>query len=143
MTKYGSDKELPPTFSPWEVYQYSDGMLKHLPSDTLKTIARTLLYDKQPVYFADTLYARRNHDAANTDLTVLNAAGQAAKKAAQAKDLSIDKRIALFQGQLKNEHVYRIPLRYLCDIGRINFPRKIDYRIKLFLETNISKLFES
>ena len=85
-------------------------MLKHLPSDTLKTIAKTLLYDKQPVYFADTLYATRNHNAEGTDLTGLNAAGQAAKKAAQAKDLNIDKRIALFQGQLKNEHVYRIPL---------------------------------
>ena len=29
------------------------------------------------------------------------------------------------------------------DIGKINFPTKIDYRIKLFLETNMSKLFES
>ena len=28
ITKYGSDKELPPTFTPWEVYQYSDQMLK-------------------------------------------------------------------------------------------------------------------
>ena len=27
ITKYGSDKELPRTFSPWEVYQYSDQML--------------------------------------------------------------------------------------------------------------------
>ena len=38
ITKYGSDNELPPTFSPWEVYQYSDAMLKHLPKDSLKTI---------------------------------------------------------------------------------------------------------
>ena len=36
ITKYGSDKELPPTFMPWEVYQYSDTMLKHLPKDSLK-----------------------------------------------------------------------------------------------------------
>ena len=36
ITKYGSDKELPPTFMPWEVYQYSDTMLKHLPKDNLK-----------------------------------------------------------------------------------------------------------
>ena len=48
ITKYGSDKELPPTFSPWEVYQYSDQMLKHLPSDAQKTH----LYSKNPVYFA-------------------------------------------------------------------------------------------
>ena len=38
ITKYGSDKELPPIFSPWEIYQYSDQMLKHLPSDSLKPI---------------------------------------------------------------------------------------------------------
>ena len=136
-------KTPPKKFSPWEVYQYSDNMLKHLPSDTLKTIAKTLLYNKQPVYFADTSYARRNHNAEGTDLTGLNATGQATKKAAQAKDLNIDKRIALFQGQLKNEHVYRIPLRYLCDIGKINFPTKKNYRFKLFLETNMNKLFES
>ena len=39
--------------------------------------------------------------------------------------------------------VYRIPLRYFCNIGKINFPTKIDYRIKLFLEANMNKLFES
>ena len=44
ITKYGSDKELPPTFTPWEVSQYSDAMLKHLPKDSLKTIQNHLLY---------------------------------------------------------------------------------------------------
>ena len=44
---------------------------------------------------------------------------------------------------LKNEHVYRIPLRYFSDIGKIDFPTKIDYRIKLFLETDMDKLFQS
>ena len=39
--------------------------------------------------------------------------------------------------------MYRIPLRYFSDIGKINFPTKIDYRIKLFIGTNIAKLFES
>ena len=38
--------------------------------------------------------------------------------------------------------MYRIPLRYFSDIGKINFPTKIDYRIKLFLETDMDKLFE-
>ena len=60
-----------------------------------------------------------------------------------AKDLNIDNRIILFQQQLKNEHIYRIPLRYFSDINKINFPQKIDYRIKLFLETKMEKLFES
>ena len=39
--------------------------------------------------------------------------------------------------------MYRIPLRYFSDIGKKNFPTKIDYRIKMFLETNMDKLFES
>ena len=77
ITRYGSNKELHPTFSPWEIYQYSDGMLKHLSSDSIKTISKTLLYDKQPV---DTTYDRRNHNAADIDLTGLNAAQQNAKK---------------------------------------------------------------
>ena len=59
-----------------------------------------------------------------------------------AKNNNIDKRIELFSDQLADEFVYRIPLRYFSDIGKINFPTKIDYRIKLFLETNLAKLFE-
>ena len=57
--------------------------------------------------------------------------------------MKIDQRIAKFQDLLKNERVYRVPLRYFCDIGKINFTAKIDYRIKLFLETNMNKLFKS
>ena len=49
----------------------------------------------------------------------------------------------MFKDQLKNEYVYRIPLRYFSDVGKINFPTKIDYRIKLFLETDMERLFES
>ena len=78
-------------------------MLKHLPSDSLKTINKTLLYDKQPVYYADTLYNRRNHNAAGVDLTGLSVNDANAKNAAQAKDLNIDKRIANFKNLLKNE----------------------------------------
>ena len=52
-TKYGSDKELIPTFSPYETYQYADSMLKHLPEKALKTIEKTHLYSKKPVYYID------------------------------------------------------------------------------------------
>ena len=38
ITKYGSDKELIPTSPTYEIYQYADPMLKHLPKDALKTI---------------------------------------------------------------------------------------------------------
>ena len=62
ITKYRSDKELPPTFSPWEIYQYSDQLLKHLPKDDLKAIEKTFLFSKKPVYYANTSYDRRNLD---------------------------------------------------------------------------------
>ena len=58
-------------------------------------------------------------------------------------DLSINERITKFQNQLKNEFVYRIPLRYLTDLGKINFPLKIDVRIKCHLETEMKELFKS
>ena len=80
MTKYGSDKELPPTFSPWEVYQYSDQMLKHLPSDALKILQKTLLYSKKPVYFAKVEYDRRNYNTRDLNFTGLSAANTIAKK---------------------------------------------------------------
>ena len=56
ITKYGSDKELPPTFSPWEIYQYSDQLLKHMSKDSLKTIQKTHLFSKKPVYFTSESY---------------------------------------------------------------------------------------
>ena len=118
-------------------------MLKHLPSDAVKTIQKTYLYSKKPVYLASKTYDRRNHNGANIGLAGLNATQITAAKKLHAKGLNIDDRISLFQNQLKKEYVYRVPLRYFSDIGKINFPTKIDYRIKLFLETNMEKLFES
>ena len=75
--------------------------------------------------------------------TGLSAAQIATLKKNYARDLNVSNRITKFQTLLKNEHVYRIPLRYFTDLGQINFPTKIDYRIKLHLETEMKKLFES
>ena len=36
-----------PTFSPYEIYQYSDAMLKHLPEKALKKLQNTMLYRKK------------------------------------------------------------------------------------------------
>ena len=143
ITKYGSDRELPPTFSPWEIYQYSDQMLKHLPKDSLKTIQKTLLYSKKPVYYGNIAYERRNFNSKDILTTGLTTAQATEKKKTHAKDLKIYERIDLFHDQLADEFVYRIPLRYFSDIRKINFPTKIDYRIKLFLETDRTRLFES
>ena len=95
------------------------------------------------MYFANTNYKRRNFNSKDIVTTGLNTAQIKEKKKNHAKDLNIDERISLFYDQIADKYIYRIPLRYLSDIGKINFPTKIDYRIKLFLETDMNKLFES
>ena len=45
--RYGSDKQLMPTFSPYKIYQYSDAMLKHLPEKVLKKLQNDMLYSKK------------------------------------------------------------------------------------------------
>ena len=101
------------------------------------------MYSKKPAYYGNTAYDRRNFNSKDLVTTGLNATEIAAMKKNHAKDLNIDERIELFHDQLSEEFVYRIPLQYFSDIGKINFPTKIDYRIKLFLEMNMMKLFES
>ena len=120
-------------------------MLKHLHAETLKTIEKTVLYSKTPVYYIDVNMDRRNHNHNGDGIaaTGLTAAQITTLKKFFAKDLNIDNRITKFQNILKKEHVYRIPLRYFTDLGKINFPTKVDYRIKLYLETETKKLFES
>ena len=135
ITKYGSDIELIPTFSPYEIYQYSHAMMKHLPKDSLKKLEKTMLYSNMPVYLNKTSIGRRVHNGSGSTTN--------AGKTNDAKDLNIDDRITKFQDQLKDEYVYRIPLRYFTDLGKINFPRKIDFRIKCHLETEMKRLFES
>ena len=118
-------------------------MLKHLPKDSLKVIQKNLLYSKKPIYYGNTTYDRRNFKSKDLVVTGLNATEIAALKKNHAKDLNIDEGIELFNDQLSEKFVCRIPLWYFSDIGKIIFPSKIDYRIKLFLETNMTRLFES
>ena len=113
-------------------------MLKHLSSDALKAQQKTHLYSKKSVYSANVLYDRKNHNSTNVNLTGLNTAQQTERKKKHAKDLNIDERISLFQNQLKKSLSTEY-LKYFSDIGKINFPPKIDYRIKFFPE--IDKFF--
>ena len=87
-----------------------------------------MLYSKMPVVYNRTTIDRRTHNSTT---------------AADITDDNLDDRITLFQNQLKDEFVYRIPLKYFTDIGKINFPLKIDFKIKCYLETDMKKLSES
>ena len=89
VTKYRSDKELIPAFTPYEVYQYSDSILKHLPKDALAKIKKTLLYSKKKqIYYNKTSLDRRVHSGAGEM--------QTAEKRKNTTDLNIQERIAKF-----------------------------------------------
>ena len=56
MTKYGYDKQLIPTFSPYEIYQYSNSML---PKKSVDIIKKAMVYSNKPVYYNRTMIERR------------------------------------------------------------------------------------
>ena len=85
-----------------------------------------MLYSKQPVYFTKTMLERRTFNSRMANELIHH--------------LNVNDRITKFQNQVKHEFVFRIPLHYFTDIGKINFPLKIDFRIKCHLEADIKKL---
>lgn len=56
---------------------------------------------------------------------------------------NLTERITRFATQLQSHFIYRIPLRYLCDLGNINVPVKIGLKICSTLQTEMRKLFET
>ena len=108
-------------------------MLKHLPEKSLKVVQRDLLYSQKPVVFSNNQDRRLHYDLTATKTT----------KRSIAADASFRDRQAKFRNLLKNKYVYRVPLKYICDLGKINFPTKIDIKIRLTLETDMNRLFES
>ena len=66
ITKYGSDKELIPTFSPYNIYQYPDAMMKHLPKDSIKKLEKTVLYSSTLVYLNKATIDRRIHNGSGS-----------------------------------------------------------------------------
>ena len=63
--------------------------------------------------------------------------------AAHRTDENLTNKIAKFQNQLKSEYVYRIPLKFLCDLGLVNQSFKFNTKYILTLETEMQKLFET
>ena len=61
----------------------------------------------------------------------------------QRTDDNLDYRIEKFGLQIDNKNMCSVPLKYFYDLGKINFATKIDMKIRLMLETEMKKLFES
>ena len=138
IAKYGSAKELIPMFCPYEIYQYSDSMLKH-PKDALKKLEKTLLYSKRGVYHNEATIDRKIHGRSGFTTTGLATTQIATYTKNNVKDLNIDEQISKFKDQLKNRYLHRTPLTYFTDLGKINFPLKMDFRIKCHLSKKKKK----
>ena len=133
--RYGDDIAVLPINTTLDTYRYSDAMLKHLPEKALATFQHELLYSQKKVIIkgntANSINERRNHIAASANDS--------------EKDDNIDDRIEKFNkdNALSSLRTYRIPLRYLIDLGLVNLPTAFDVKFIFHLEQKLGKLFES
>ena len=133
--RYGDDIAVLSINTTLDIYRYSESIIKHLPDDVLGTFQHELLHIKKKIVIkgnaANSFNDRRNHIAA-------------APRNSNTDD-NIDDRIAKFNADdaLSKTKVYRIPLRYLVDLGLVNMPNAFDTKIVSNLEQNLGRLFES
>ena len=128
--KLGDDQPILPTINTVEIYKYSNQILKHLPKDSLKLIENDLLYSKKKVRLPAHRDRRRKFVAAGGNVN-------------DRTDNNIDERIQKFHNQLENTYYYRIPLKYICELGFVNQPVKFNTKWRIIFESDMSKLFES
>ena len=93
-------------------------MLKYLPEEYLKVIEKNFLHSKKTASYKGNIN-RRTHNG-NTLRDII--------------DDNIDDRIDKFTNVINTSRMYRIPLRYFCDLGKINFLVKINFEIRCNLE---------
>ena len=133
--RYGDDIADLPINTTLDTYRYSESMLKHMPEKALAPFQKELLYSQKKVIIKgnnnNSLNERQNHIAAAANNS--------------NKDDNIDDRIAKFNvnNALSTIRTYRIPLRYLVDLGLVNLPTAFDTKFIFHLEQKLSKLFES
>ena len=125
--RYPDDKNILPTNNSVSIANYSNAQMKYLPLKALKRLQKTMLYLNKPVVITN------DNDRRDEDANV----------AADRSDPNLTARIKEFAPILKTETVYRIPLLYLCELGKVNFSINTDTRFIITLQGNLNKLFES
>ena len=128
MKKYGDGVQIllkSSSYKIYQLYQYSDSILKHLPEKSLKCIEKLLLFSKKKASDNGNIDRRANNSNTLANIT----------------DAKLTDRIDKFADVINSEKVYRIPLRYFWNLGRINYSVKINFKIKCNLETVMSKPF--
>ena len=128
--RFGDDMPILLLTNTVDIYRYSDELLKHMPKDALRTIENDLLYSKKKVAIGNNT-DRRDHRTGNGE------------DAAHRTDKNFTQRIEKLQDQLKNEYIYRISLKYLCDMGVVNQCFKFNTKYIVTLETDMQRLFQT
>ena len=151
--RYPDDKQILPTNNTVSVSNYSNAQLKYLPSKALKPLEKTLLYTNIPIYYFNGEDRRSIAAATLTSTTGLSGTNlknvqdknekATAKAIEDRSDFNLIYRLKNFRNTLSAEKVYRIPLLYLCELGKVNFSVSTDTRINIILQRNLNKLFES
>ena len=103
---FGDDIEILPTNNLLESYRYSEALLKHMPKDSIKIFENTLLYSKKMVKYPANQDRRPNNNA----IAVLRT------------NENLAEIIQKLTNMINMTKTYRVPLRYLCDIGKVNHP---------------------
>ena len=91
--RYPDDMLILPTNNSVSISNYSNAQMKHLPAQSVKKLAETMLYSNKAVYLDDD-DDRRSHNSATT---------------AERTDLNLNERIKLFKDYIFQKNVYRIP----------------------------------
>ena len=127
--RLGDDVPILLTTNAVPIYKYFDAMLKYMPKNALAVIQNDLLYLRKKVKLPT---GKDRREARTTDAN-----------ASQRTDENLTERIEKFHDQLENTYWYRIPLKYICDIGLVNTPIKFNTKWRLTFETDMQALFES
>ena len=125
--RYPNDYNILPTNNSVSIANYSNAQMKYLPKKSVKKLLKTMLYCNKPVYLTGANDRRLNND----------------KDLADRTDPNLTYRLKELKNHLNKQCVYRIPLLYFCDLGKVKFSVNTDTRIKITLERNMNKLFES
>ena len=105
-------------------------MLKHTPKNALEVIENDLLYSRKKVKLPNNEDRRDERTGNNED-------------ADNRTDDNLDQRIEKFQDQLKTDYYYRIPLKYICNLGLVNQPIRFNTKWRITFEQDMQRLFES
>ena len=121
--RYPDDMRILPANNSADIYQYSNAQMKYLPEKLVNKLLKTMFYSNKPVYL-DKDVDRRSYN--NNDDTKRNGP-------------NLTYRLAQLKDYIFENHIYRISLSLIVDLGLANF----SVRINITLERNMNKLFES